>query len=214
MHFKLYLIYKLLLVNVKNDIDTINDNVVLSDNYKRHSAPPLCKRSHRGYHSNPICSLKTDSLHVSNNKSYSKRNTYTGIQHKLNNLLIYKIESDDKYNSNKFLRCLENDDFFQNRNIKILNIKNLDVKPKLIDRELFTSNVIFLKQVSNKFLIIKIDGNLIAIDQHAADERIRYEKYINMLYNDLTTSTNNLLNKISEKYTITNISANEYQVKA
>ena len=53
------------------------------------------------------------------------------------------------------------------------------------------SNAQFISQVDKKFIIVKMDGILCAIDQHAADERIGLERLEKALLHKISKNTDN-----------------------
>ena len=64
----------------------------------------------------------------------------------------------------------------------------------------------FIAQLANKFIIIKMNGIICAVDQHAADERIGLEKLENAIYSNVSSrdleSKKNVLLSLSKKTNI------------
>lgn len=58
------------------------------------------------------------------------------------------------------------------------------------------SNAKFIAQIDQKFIIVRMDGIICAIDQHAADERIGLERLEKALMKTITTKNNGKCNKM------------------
>ncbi len=169
--------------------------------------------------SNPAAKLKITKAKTKNNEvkreklikndSFSETNKKLSVSNNKNNNIIKQRKNIEEI---KHKKISKNKDQYIDINNKSLNVNTNDKNNKIYEsKDEYENNKIkehkiirIMGQIHNSYIIAVIDDGFLVIDQHAAHERILYEK-IKDKYNNSKVKTQPLLVPINIELTISEV---------